>query len=113
MAGGRKVLLLDVAWPTHPSIDASPALQARFIRNLFGWLRRAENRVAGLTWTGDKDWPYESTRNALARMFGDQILQYRGFIRYLTSVGLRDEAGEKKPGYAAFKESLEAYRKGK
>ena len=113
MAGGRKVLLLDVACPTHPSVDASPALQARFIRSLFGWLRRAESRIAGLTWTGDKDWPYEATKNALAKMFGDRILQYRGFVRYLTSVGLRDEAGEKKPGYAAFKEALEAYRKGR
>jgi hypothetical protein len=113
MAGGRKVLLLDVACPTHPSIDASPALQARFIRSLFGWLRRAESRIAGLTWTGDKDWPYEATKNALAKMFGDRILQYRGFVRYLTSVGLRDEGGEKKPGYAAFKEALEAYRKGR
>jgi len=113
MAGRRKVLLLDVAYPTHPAVDASPALQARFIRTLFGWLRRAESRVGGLTWTGDKDWPYEATRNALAKMFGAQILQYRGVIRYLTSVGLRDEAGHKKPGYAAFREALEAYRKGR
>ncbi len=113
MAAGRKVLLLDVACPTHPSIDASPALQARFIRSLFGWLRRAESRLAGLTWTGDKDWPYEATKNALARMFGDQILQYRGVIRYLTSVGLRTETGREKPGYAAFRESLQAYRKGR
>jgi len=113
MAGPRKVLLLDVSCPTHTSIDASPALQARFITLLFGWLRRAESRVAGLTYVGDKDWPYEATKNALKKMFGDRILEYRGLIRYLTSCGLRDENGRKKPGYAAFKNGLEAYRKGR
>jgi len=113
MGGPRKVLLLDVACPTHTAIDASPALQARFITLLFGWLRRAEPRVAGLTYINDKDWPYEATKNALKKMFGDQILEYRGFIRYLTSCGLRDENGRKKPGYAAFKNTLEAYRKGR
>jgi len=113
MAGRRKLLLTEVSCPTHLSIDSSPAIQARFIQALFAWLRRAESRVAGLSWAGDKDWPYEATQGALRQMFGDQVLELRGFIRLLTSRGLRYEDGRKKPGYEAFKKALETYRKGR
>ena len=111
MAGNRKLLLTEVGCPTHPSLDSSPAIQAQFITALFAWLRRAEPRVAGLSWTGDKDWPYDATKDALTKMFGDQVLGLRGFIRLLTSRGLRYEDGKKKPGYDAFKNALETYRK--
>lgn len=111
MAGRRPILLLDVAFPTHASVDSSPALQSRFVMALFAWLRRAEARVGGLSYTGDKDWPYETTRDTLRNMLGEQILEYRGVIRYLTSCGLRYEDGRKKPAYEAFKQSLQAYRK--
>ena len=110
MAGGRKLLLTEVGCPTHPSLDSSPAIQAQFITTLFAWLRRAEGRVAGLSWINDKDWPYDATKGALKKMFGDQVLELRGIIRLLTSRGLRYEDGKKKPGYDAFKKSLETYR---
>jgi len=111
MAGRRKLLLTEVGCPTHLSLDSSPAIQAQFITALFAWLRRAESRVAGLSWTNDKDWPYDAARDALRKMFGDQVLELRGVIRLLTSRGLRYEDGKKKPGYGAFKKALEAYRK--
>ncbi len=110
MAGRRKLLLTEVGCPTHLSLDSSPAIQARFITALFAWLRRAESRVAGLSWAGDKDWPYDATKDALKKMFGDQVLELRGIIRLLTSLGLRYEDGRKKPGYDAFKKALEGYR---
>lgn len=109
-AGGRKLLLTEVGCATHPSLDSSPETQAQFITALFAWLRQAEGRVAAVSYVGDKDWPYEATKAALKQMFGDEILRFRGVIRLLTSQGLRDEEGKKKPGYAAFKKAVEAYR---
>ena len=111
LAGNRRLLLTEVACPTHGSVESSPAVQARLITSLFGWLRRAESRVAGLSYAGDKDWPYDATKDTLRKMLGDQILQYRNIIWFLTSVGLRDEKGKPKPGYEAFKKGIETYRK--
>ncbi len=111
MAGRRKLLLVEVGCTTHPSLDSSPEIQAQFIQALMSWLRRSESRVAAMSYAIDKDWPYEATKGALTQALGDEILKYRGFIRLLSSRGLRDEDGKKKPGYEAFKKAIEEYRR--
>jgi len=111
MAGRRKLLLAEVGCATHPSLDSSPELQAQFIQVLLAWLRRNEGRVAALSYVGDKDWPYEATKGVLKQALGDEILKYRGFIRLLSSRGLRYEDGKKKPAYDAFKKAIEEYRR--
>lgn len=111
MAGRRKLLLPEVGCPTHPSLDSSPELQVQFIQGLMAWVRRNEGRVAALSYAVDKDWPYEATKGALKQAFGDDIMKYRGFIRLLTSRGLRAEDGKKKPAYEAFKKAIEEYRR--
>ena len=110
-AGGRKLLLTEVGCPSHPSLDSSPEIQAQFITMLLAWLRQSESRVAAVSYVGLKDWPYEATRGALRQAFGDEILQYRGIIRLLTSQGLKDEEGKNKPAYEAMKKAVEQYRK--
>jgi hypothetical protein len=110
-AGGRKLLLTEVGCPSHTSLDSSPETQAQFITMLMAWLRQSEGRVAAVSYVGLKDWPYEATRGVLRQAFGDEILQYRGIIRMLTSQGLKDEEGKNKPAYEAFKKAVEQYRK--
>jgi hypothetical protein len=110
-AGGRKLLLTEVGCASHTSLDSSPEIQAQFVAMFFAWLRQSEGRVAAVSYVGLKDWPYEATRGMLRQAFGDEILQYRGLIRMLTSQGLKDEEGKNKPAYDAFKKAVEQYRK--
>jgi hypothetical protein len=110
-AGGRKLLLTEVGCPSHTSVDSSPEVQAQFITMLIAWLRQSERSVAAVSYVGLKDWPYEATRGVLRQAFGDEILQFRGLIRLLTSQGLKDEEGKNKPAYDAFKKAVEQYRK--
>ena len=110
LAGRRKVLLVEVGCASHASLDSSPEIQAQFIKALFAWLKRSESRVAAFSYAIDKDWPYEATKGALKQMFGDEIMKYRGFVRLLSSRGLRDEEGNKKPAFEAFKAAIEQYR---
>ncbi|MBE3065102.1 MAG: hypothetical protein IMZ69_08815, partial [Spirochaetes bacterium] len=109
-SGGRKLLLTELGCATHASLDSSPETQAQFLTTFFAWLRQAESRVAAVSYICDKDLPYEATQAALKQMFGDEIMKYRGFIRLITSLGLRYEDGKKKPGYEAFKKAIEQYR---
>jgi hypothetical protein len=110
-AGGRKLLLTEVGCASHTSLDSSPEIQAQFITMLMAWLRQSERSVAAVSYVGIKDWPYEATRGVLRQAFGDEILQYRGVIRLLTSQGLKDEEGRNKPAYDALKKAVEQYRK--
>ncbi|MCX5684337.1 MAG: hypothetical protein NT049_11720 [Planctomycetota bacterium] len=110
-AGGRKLLLTEVGCPSHPSLDSSPEVQAQFITMLIAWLRQNEKGVAAVSYVGLKDWPYEATRGMLRQAFGEEILQFRGLIRMLTSQGLKDEEGKNKPAYEALKKAVEQYRK--
>jgi hypothetical protein len=110
LAGDKPLLITEIGCATHPSLDSSPAVQARFIAALFDWLRARGGRVAGLSWLSERDWPYEATRKALAGQLDAALLKHEPFMRFLTSLGLRDENGKDKPGYAAFRQSIARYR---
>ncbi|GEM_PF-855375 len=110
VAGEKPLLITEIGCPTSTEIDASPALQARLIRAFFAWLAGKEDRVLGASWLGARDWPWEGTKIALQGELDDDLLKQEPFLRFLTSLGLKDEKGRKKPGYAAFREALEAYR---
>ncbi len=113
VAGKKKVLITEVGCATHPALDSSPELQAKFIEALFQWLRGKEDKVLGMSWLAAIDWPYEGTKIALKGYLDAALLQHEPFMRFLTSLGLRYEDGRKKPGYHAFKREISRYRQDK
>lgn len=113
IAGDKDVLITEIGCATHPDIDSSPELQAQFIEALFQWLDGKEDRILGMSWLAPTDWPYEHTRKALQGFLDPAALQHEPFMKYLTSLGLRYEDGREKPGYAAFKNGIIQYRRGR
>jgi len=112
LAGQKPVLITEVGCATHESIDSSPELQARFIRQLVAWLPGKEDRILGISWLSHIDWPYAHTKQALQGYLDKALLEREPFMRYLTSLGLLYEDGRKKPGYDALKDALARYRRG-
>lgn len=113
LAAPRKVLLVEVGCPTHEALDASPAVQAQFITALMGWLRSREAGVAGLAWATASDWPYDATRKALTGVLDESVPGHKAYLRFLTTLGLKTEDGQPKPGYMAMRTAIENYRKGR
>ena len=111
-AGRKGLLITEVGCATHPVLDSSPQLQVKFIDLLFGWLRRNERRVLGMSWLAAQDWPYEGTKKALKGQLDARLLRHEPFMRFLTSLGLRYEDGRRKPGYDAFQRAIQLYRRG-
>lgn len=110
IAGKKKLLITEIGCATHPALDSSPELQARFIEALFQWLRGKEGKILGMSWLAAIDWPYEGTKKALKGYLDPALLKHEPFMRFLTSLGLRYEDGTKKPGYHAFKRGVGRYR---
>ena len=110
LAGNKPVLFSEIGCATHPDIDSSPALQARFISMLFSWLRGKENKLLAVAWLSISDWPYEGTRTSLKGFLDDKFLEHESFMHYLTSLGLKYEDGTPKPGYQIFKEEVAQYK---
>lgn len=112
-AGDKPVLIIEVGCATHPKVDSTPELQAKFIRLLFEWLPGKEDKLLGMLWLNGQDWPFDRIAEILEGELMPSVLASESFKRYLTSLGLLDENGHKKPGYWAFKEEMAAYRAGK
>lgn len=110
LARPKPVLITEIGCATHESLDSSPELQAQFIEKLFAWLDGHEGSILGISWLSHIDWPYKGVKQALEGFLDDKLLAHEPFIRYLSSLGLMYEDGAPKPGYAAFKKSLEQYR---
>ena len=112
LASAKPVLITEIGCATHESIDSSPELQAQFIEQLVAWLVGKEDRILGVSWLSHIDWPYAHTKQALQGFLDKALLEHEPFMRYLTSLGLMDEDGAKKPGYDILKNSLASYRRG-
>jgi hypothetical protein len=112
LAGTTPVLITEIGCATHESIDSSPVLQAKFIRQLVAWLPGKEDRILGLSWLSHIDWPYAHTKQALQGYLDESLLEREPFMRFLTSLGLMYEDGTKKPGYSALKNAIASYRRG-
>jgi len=111
-AGNKPVLIIEVGCATHPKVDSTPELQAEFIRLLFDWLPGKEDKLLGMLWLNGQDWPFDQIAEILEGELMPSVLKSESFKRYLTSLGLLDEHGKKKPGYDVFKEEMAAYRAG-
>ncbi len=110
IAGEKKVLIQEIGCATHPILDSSPELQAKFIHMFFRWIREREDKLLAISWLSLMDWNYEETKRALEGQLDQRLLDHERFMRYLTSLGLMYEDGRKKPGYYAFKEEIIRYR---
>lgn len=112
LAGSTPILITEIGCATHESIDSSPELQAKFIKQLVAWLPGKEDRILGLSWLSHIDWPYAHTKQALQGYLDEALLEREPFMRFLTSLGLMYEDGTKKPSYGALKNALASYRRG-
>jgi hypothetical protein len=108
-AGEKPVVITEIGCATAASVDSSPELQAQFIEALFEWLRGKEDKILGLSWLGLHDWSYTWVMEQLEGFLSDELLANQGMIGYLTSLGLTDAWGKRKPGFEAFKREMRRY----
>jgi len=109
-AGEKKVLLAELGCATAPEVNSSPEAQAEFIRRFFEWLPQYEDRILAVQFVSLRDWPYQGTKAALKPLLSAELLSNETFLRFLSSLGLRDEKGNPKPGWRAWVRAAQQYR---
>jgi hypothetical protein len=89
----------ELGYPSATLLGSSPEQQATFMRNAFEAIRAAGTlRVLGATYLFQSDLPHWLV-NDLVRAYGFDDQRFRAF---LTTLGLRDENDQPKPGWHEF-----------
>lgn len=91
----RPLMLMETGYPSGELCGGSPARQAQFVREIFGWWDRHAGQVELVTFTWLTDIPEAAVEHYVA---------YYGvgspcFAEYLRSLGLRTSSGSDKAGF--------------
>lgn len=109
LAAGKPVMITEIGCPSSPEIDSSPEVQAQFVELLFDWLEEHDEQVLGICFLELQDWSPTEMPQKLQNVLDERIWRIPGMLEYLTSLGLLNLDGTKKPAYEVFKRAVRQY----